>query len=531
MAGKPFEIDITARDKTQAGVKSVEKRFQGMERSTDRLNRQTDRWAKGSGFGVVAKGLNGIAGAGANAAGGLASALEGTVGLGAAVSTTTWMLGGLTSAAFLAAGATVKLGLDWAKATTQATFAARGIGMAAQSYQQFQVAGRFAGVDPAAMAATLASVGDVFQDAAYGRNPEAQGMLNQLGIRLKKTKDGAIDVKAAMLDIAGAMEGRSAQTQRKIAQVLGVDGALPFLNRGRAAAQRDLNDALASGAVTLDKNRAAAEDMERQIIKMDLAWAAVKKNFTANWIIPWLKPAVEDLEKLTNPATSKSQARKMLDALPWNAGPRNKATGFNEFAARIARRESPWGQFRNGKTVVSHAGAIGAMQLMPETARRTAEKHGIVYNQFKLYGDEAYNKKIGRLHLWDLLQKYKGSEVLAAAAYNAGEGRLDGMWKRDRAGKKVLGKDGKPIWLDGWLKTIGNPLKGEISEEDFAKKINIQETRDYVMATAGVGGTNGVGKATIDVNFRNTPTGATIETGGDKGAGLNVKVDRSMPTQ
>ena len=73
----------------------------------------------------------------------------------------------------------------------------------------------------------------------------------------------------------------------------------------------------------------------------------------------------------------------------------------------------------------SHAGAKGLMQLMPETADYIAEKSG---GTAFVQGDLAtpqVNISYGSWYLRYLLQKYEGREVLALAAYNAGEGKVD----------------------------------------------------------------------------------------------------------
>ena len=61
---------------------------------------------------------------------------------------------------------------------------------------------------------------------------------------------------------------------------------------------------------------------------------------------------------------------------------------------------------------VSRAGAVGLMQLMPETARR----YGVNNRQ-----NPTDNIKAGSRHLKELLEKFDNDIVLALAAYNAGE--------------------------------------------------------------------------------------------------------------
>lgn len=66
--------------------------------------------------------------------------------------------------------------------------------------------------------------------------------------------------------------------------------------------------------------------------------------------------------------------------------------------------------------VVSKAGAVGLMQLVPETAMR----HGVR----NLY-DTNENVAGGARHLRYLLDRFHGNTRLALAAYNAGEGKVD----------------------------------------------------------------------------------------------------------
>jgi soluble lytic murein transglycosylase len=82
----------------------------------------------------------------------------------------------------------------------------------------------------------------------------------------------------------------------------------------------------------------------------------------------------------------------------------------------------------------SNAGAKGLMQLMPRTADYIARKSG---GTAFVQGDLAtpqVNISYGSWYLRYLLDKYGGNTILALAAYNAGEGKVDGWW-RDAAAR------------------------------------------------------------------------------------------------
>ncbi|MBX6351939.1 MAG: lytic transglycosylase domain-containing protein [Thermoflavifilum sp.] len=97
--------------------------------------------------------------------------------------------------------------------------------------------------------------------------------------------------------------------------------------------------------------------------------------------------------------------------------------------ASVIRVES---QFRSED--VSHAGAVGLMQLMPDTARWIAARNGrpMVLNNAQLAQPEV-NIQLGCLYLRYLVNRFNGNVVAAIAAYNAGPQRVqdwlqNGLW-------------------------------------------------------------------------------------------------------
>ncbi len=118
----------------------------------------------------------------------------------------------------------------------------------------------------------------------------------------------------------------------------------------------------------------------------------------------------------------------------------------------ISRQESEF-----NPQAISHAGARGLMQLMPATAKRTADAYGLPFDNSRLLTDPAYNAQIGTTHLGDLLDDFGGSYVLTIAAYNAGGGRVS-----------------------EWIDTYGDPRTPGIDPIDWVEQIPFSETRNYV---------------------------------------------------
>jgi soluble lytic murein transglycosylase len=77
----------------------------------------------------------------------------------------------------------------------------------------------------------------------------------------------------------------------------------------------------------------------------------------------------------------------------------------------------------------SSAGAVGLMQLMPDTATFLAKRFGATTFSTADLSTPAVNIAYGSYYLRYLLNEYHGNTVLALAAYNGGETNVD-SWVR-----------------------------------------------------------------------------------------------------
>lgn len=118
---------------------------------------------------------------------------------------------------------------------------------------------------------------------------------------------------------------------------------------------------------------------------------------------------------------------------------KNHAAGspiLPQWVMAIIKQESAW-----TKDAVSHANAHGLMQLLPSTAVRLSQQLGLKYQNESQLHEPDFNIKLG-IHYQKNLFKQFNHPILAAAAYNAGEGKSED-WSVDF-----------PTSPDVWLETI-----------------------------------------------------------------------------
>jgi soluble lytic murein transglycosylase len=120
----------------------------------------------------------------------------------------------------------------------------------------------------------------------------------------------------------------------------------------------------------------------------------------------------------------------------------------------IARSESLF-----MRDIRSAAGAIGVMQLLPETGRRMAREIRQPYSGRATLTDTASNIRLGTMYLRKMFERFDENRVLATAAYNAG-----------------------PLQVAAWL-----PSTGQMDARIWIENIPFNETRQYVrrVMTAG----------------------------------------------
>jgi peptidoglycan lytic transglycosylase len=178
------------------------------------------------------------------------------------------------------------------------------------------------------------------------------------------------------------------------------------------AARRESQERRARGSVA--RRRAAARRRRRNIAGLLLAAAVVAGFLLA---MPLAKQAVNDLGlPLRYSGVIRQQAtQKKLDPA---------------LVAAVIYAETKF----DART--SSAGAVGLMQILPQTAEFLAHRSGATTFTTADLSRPQVNIAYGSYYLRYLLDEYHGSRILALAAYNGGEANVN-RWRAAAPGGKL----------------------------------------------------------------------------------------------
>lgn len=203
---------------------------------------------------------------------------------------------------------------------------------------------------------------------------------------------------------------------------------LGWSDRARAelgAAPRPPGGAKGQLALALALNRAGwtREGVSR-------AWAV--RSRSSEWSVPLLRAVYPFPYRV---ALTRTAAERGLDTF---------------LVAAVARRESMF-----DREIVSSAGAVGLLQLLPGTAAAVARQAGLPEFREEQLTVPEVNLRLGVAYLDDMLARFGGSRVAALVSYNAGPHR----WLAWRDFPEAAG-----------------------GEEALVERIPFRETREYVRA-------------------------------------------------
>jgi soluble lytic murein transglycosylase-like protein len=167
------------------------------------------------------------------------------------------------------------------------------------------------------------------------------------------------------------------------------------------------------------------------------------------------------------------QASQMAPARVQQAAPPPNPTQAPAFGGRGAQSASfdpatlyrqaivpiEGGTDANGRFLTSPKGAVGPGQVMPATAPEAAKLAGVPFNDFLYRNNAEYNNALGEAYFTAKLDEFNGDPIKAAAAYNAGAGRV----RRAVRASQRSGQD--------W--TTHLPAETQKYVENFSMRLNV----------------------------------------------------------
>lgn len=169
---------------------------------------------------------------------------------------------------------------------------------------------------------------------------------------------------------------------------------------------------LVGAAPVQDVGRASARPASRVIAQRPALPSEGRAEARPTFEMPrWTPPVDPQPEPVTVVATREVAAPRDYAALIEETAYRESVPPY--LLAAVARVESNF-----DARAISHKGAIGLMQVMPDTAKRFG------FDARRLH-DPVHNVAAGATYLRWLLERYDGDLDRVLAAYNAGEGAVE----------------------------------------------------------------------------------------------------------
>lgn len=534
-----YRFFIVGQDKSKDAADRVEARYSKLGKRLDMVGRTMDRLGIRTPFGQFGRSFDDLGKAAGGAVQSLAAGEEEIGGVAAIAGEAIPIIGALAIATGAAAGAAVKLGVDYGNAGAEIERTARRIGDSTTDLQRWRGAAAYAGVSAGAMTSALDGVGNAMQEAVRSGNQPLLALMSAWGIQVHHLKDGSVDTTRAMLDIARAMDRiHGAQSKRKFAEMFGVGDALPLLMQGSKAVADNLKRFDATGALRSD----ATQDFANKLQDLHNRWTALTNDIARPIEAKILSPGIdvliggltkldvgvkgieEDISRLIHGFDSLDHvlenfaglavraATSLLptswlpkgwlghtspsDAAKWTrqhvahmfgdhsqdgppAKPKPKGNGWAGQAMDWLGQAGSWA----GKTFGDFAGQIEHQ----ESRGRQFDRQGQpLTSDAGAVGVMQLEPATAREAAQRMGVPFDERRLRTDAAYNRMLGQEQLRFLLQRFGGDLTltaaAYNAGPGDVDRWIRRYGDPRKDEISDADFAAEIPKRETRNYVQA-------------------------------------------------
>lgn len=274
-----FQILIGATDNATAKIKKINEGMAKITRPISQMKRSVAAFSRESGLTRMGKSMAHVGRAAGNVArqiGSIAAPLTAIIGIGSLA-------------------AMSELAVSWGRLGFEIGRTAALIGISTTKLQELRGAAAVMGISSQELTGGIKSLGDTLEDAFAGRNQQALMMLSQLGIRMHRTKAGAVDTARAFKDLSHAISSRSnPQAQALIARTFGLSAVLPLLQKGPAAIEAYEAKVRSLGGVLSGSAVAAAQRFGMSMNYLKVSLGGLKNAISAK-LLPVIQPFIDQL--------------------------------------------------------------------------------------------------------------------------------------------------------------------------------------------------------------------------------------------
>ncbi|HDL7803446.1 TPA: lytic transglycosylase domain-containing protein [Yersinia enterocolitica] len=275
--GNAFDFELTATDQASASIQRIEEAVKNLipdlDKTRDGLKLGGQESVEGiDDLNTRLKGMGQFAREGVQFIGDMVPPLK--------------MVGEIGSKAlrFGALGAVGYIGVKAAQGLSAAAdsaysldVAAKNAGMSVDNFSRVSGAMQILGVDSDSARQSVEGLYKTFNDPLWARNDVTQELLARNGVVIERLQDGTADVYKTLDNVAKIFPKLSPQTQKTLADALGLDENLLTLMR-EGSRYKDLLAKADKFGLTVDpQTNAQLTELDRQLSEVSAAWDGLKQ--------------------------------------------------------------------------------------------------------------------------------------------------------------------------------------------------------------------------------------------------------------
>ncbi|EKN6077453.1 lytic transglycosylase domain-containing protein [Yersinia enterocolitica] len=155
--------------------------------------------------------------------------------------------------------------------------AAKNAGMSVDNFSRISGAMQILGADSDSARQSVEGLYKTFNDPLWARNDVVQELLTRNGVVIERLKDGTADVYKTLDNVAKIFPKLAPQTQKTLADALGLDENLLTLMREGSRYKDLLAKADKFGLTVAPQTNAQLTELDRQLSEVSAAWDGLKQ--------------------------------------------------------------------------------------------------------------------------------------------------------------------------------------------------------------------------------------------------------------